>query len=336
MAFFFESMKFLFSVIAAYVGITAVRNSTKSVNIATESIRVTKEKELREQSSHPIVLSLIAKFPYRAPMYEKNISYNFPGRSKIGSNRETIEVKTRKNQQFINTIKDSLVKQDTYDCSLEVVNTGKGSCVNLEYEFKFINLKEFVGYSVKYENPTDIENHTRIPSYSLNLNEHKRIFEITTIDNHIAKFVETIDMGEEFKSFAIVNSLKFDKKTTIRNYSYLESGKKMELPIPNEFIVLSRHYALVEILKRKVKNNEMFSTLLPSIEPLLKSNPIMPIGIITISFYDESLIRTGAYSADKKTKIAYSVSIKESAINIYDDEFEMYLEANLIQPENTP
>jgi len=73
-------MKFLFSAIAAYVGITAVRNSTKSVNIATESIRVIKEKELREQSSHPIVLSFIAKFSYRAPMYEKMFLIIFLGR----------------------------------------------------------------------------------------------------------------------------------------------------------------------------------------------------------------------------------------------------------------
>lgn len=77
MNFFFECMKFLFSVIAAYVGIRAVRNSTKSVDIATESIRVSKEKELREQSSHIIVASIIDKFPFNAPFYKQKfyISY---------------------------------------------------------------------------------------------------------------------------------------------------------------------------------------------------------------------------------------------------------------------
>lgn len=321
--------------IAASVGIGTIINSTRSASTAAESMKVTKDRELREQSSHPVVLSLIAKFPYRAPMYEKNVSYNFPSEPKLGSTKDKVEMKARSDQQFINTIKDSLIKQETYNHNLELVNTGKGSCVNLEYEFSFLNLNDFVGYSVEYENLTDIENYTRVPSYSLSVDEYKRIFEITTIDNHIAKFVEKINMIPEFKSSSVKNILRFDKNTTIRNYNYLESGKRIELPIPNEFILLSRHYALIEILKRKIKNNEMFSTLLPSIDPLVRSNHIMPIGRVTISFYDESLIRTGAYSPDKKIKINYSVSIKTSALNIYDDDFEMYLEANLTHPENT-
>ncbi len=139
MNFFFECMKFLFSAIAAYVGITAVRNSTKSVNIATESIRVIKEKELREQSSHPIVLSFIAKFSYRAPMYEKNVSYNFPREIINGSISEEKEGRVRDNQRYIKNVKESLVKQDAYEHYLELFNTLKGSYVNLEYEFSFVN-----------------------------------------------------------------------------------------------------------------------------------------------------------------------------------------------------
>lgn len=55
--------------IAASVGIGTIINSTRSASISAESIRVTKEKEQREQSPHILALSVSLKIPLSAPMY---------------------------------------------------------------------------------------------------------------------------------------------------------------------------------------------------------------------------------------------------------------------------
>lgn len=326
--------------IAASVGIGTIINSTRSASTATESMRVTKEKELREQSSHPIILSLIDAFPYKAPLYNIDVLYDFPSPLREEYTKQEfqnlekfiLEQENRNRQQYINKIKSQHFKKEKSNYHLEVINTGKGSCVNLEYEFEFSNMKELSGHSVNYPD-MQISRHKTIPSYSLSVNEYKRTYEISMIDNHIFEFIDSIDMKEGFKRMALEGSLKFGKENTFKNYSLLESGQKLPLPLPNEFIVLSKHYAIVEILKKKVENNEIYSSLMPSIEPLIISKPIKPVGTITLTFYDESLIRSGTYSADKKTKITYSVSIKDSAISMNDDKFDMYLEANLVKPE---
>lgn len=336
--------KFAITVLGVTVGIGTVVNSTRSAKTAAESMRVTKEKELREQSSHPIILSLIKTFPYNAPMYQGNVIYDFPTKTdkerlpkNLNKHLDSIgdfilEQQDQHNRAFINRTNTQLIKQNEIKNYLEVINTGKGSCVNLKYEFKFINQKEFDGYSVSYEG-AKVNKHITMPSYSLSVVEYEKIFEIIIIDNFMSDFVDDANITEPLKSTLTEGKLKFSKESTFRNFSSLEPDKKLTLPLPNEFIVLSKHYAIVEILKKKVENNDVFNSLLPSINPLLNSNPIKPIGVITLSFYDESLIRTGDYSSDEKTKITYNVSINENAIISNNTEFDMYLEANLIKTE---
>ncbi|WP_373954465.1 hypothetical protein QNN95_07355 [Exiguobacterium acetylicum] len=338
-------MKFLFSVIAAYVGIKAVRNSTKSVNIATESIRVTKEKELREQSSHPIILSLIDNFPYVAPLYKRKVLYNFPSESSEHSQTrvkygELTTLKKLYEKQdrdqdiaFLLRLKNELYSQFENGNHLKVINTGKGSCVNLEYEFSFSNLEKFNGYIVTYPMAKEVMRSSIIPSYELKVKRYNKFYELAVIDNHLIDFIDKLYEDPVYKSSELEKTLKITSKSTFRNYSYLGAGENLSVPLPNEFVILSKHYAISNILKNKVENNEMYSSIIPSIEPLIKSDPVKPIGIVTLTFYDESLIRTGEYSSNERTKMIYKVMINENAIRFNEDEFEMNLEAQLVKAE---
>lgn len=329
--------KFAITVLGVTVGVGTVINSTRSASIASESIKITKEKELREQSSHPIILSFIKSFPYKAPIYKNresnnsysNISSNPESKEKHVSKLESIKTtgedeETSKKLSVSNNRSIQYIDPSVNEEHLEIINIGKGSCINLEYEFNFINKEEFVGYSVVYPEKT-IEGDVNLPSYEILVKQNEKDYELTVVDNNIS------NQPYNYRKTDI--KFEFPKKNMFKNYRYLGSGEKISIPLPNYFLILSKHYAIVDILKRKVENNEIASSFLPSIEPLLNSKLIKPIGVINLSFYDESLIRTGEYSPNEKTKITYNIIINENTTIFKGDRFGIHLESNLIKSE---
>ncbi|WP_215085572.1 hypothetical protein [Exiguobacterium sp. s78] len=352
-------MKFLFSVIAAYVGIRAVVNSTKSaklsaesVRIATESIRVTKEKDLREQSAHPIILSLIETFPYNAPLYKEKVQYKFPvktiieevddddfiGQLNYESDKAYFEKDFKRHvKAFVSNLNSLKYERSSIANEIEIKNVGKGSCVNLNYEFIFENKYQFDDYNI---NPpkNNLIPPKNVPSYQMNVKKYKDFFEIVITDNHLANFMSSInveweDIEKNFIESSLKNNIIFPEKNIFTNYNFLESNGTCKVPIPNEFIILSKHYAIMNILRNQQKNKEMHNIVASSVSSIIEANLIKPVGIINLSFYDESLIRSGEYTSDKKNRLTYNVAVNENATILKGDEFVIYLEANLIEPE---
>lgn len=342
--------------IAASVGIGTIVNSTRSASISAESMRVTKAKDIREQSSHPIVLSLIEIFPYNMPLYTKKVDYHFPtkislelleiddddfiGKMQFEADKPSFERTFNKEVKELISNLDSVKYQiSTIPNEMEIKNVGKGSCVNLNYEFIFKNIREFDGYNV---NLAKINNKLKIdvPSYRIIVKKDTDSFHMTITDNHLINFMNDIDIDYLNIEKNIINqsmnsSIVFSEKNIFRNHNFLESNGTWNVPIPNEFVILSKHYAIMKILSNQLKNKELDYTITPFTSTFLEGNLIKPIGVINLTFYDESLIRTGEYSSGKKTRLTYNVMLNEDATILKGNEFIMYLEANLIKPETS-
>lgn len=343
MNLFFESMKFLFSVVAAFVGIRAVVNSSKSATLAAESMRVTKEKELREQSSHLIVTSIIDKFSFNPPLYKEKFLYDIPDEStgielriktfpknKIEEQLNEFILKTR--LEFATAILEKRYIPENSHHKINIVNNGKGSCVNLKYEFSFENISEFEGYNISYpESRTSVT--TMYPTYQISVSEMSKFYEISISDNQILDYLDSTNLEKPFVSaYSRKDYFYYKNQKNIEYKSYLKPSEGMENSIPNEFMILCKHYAIQYYLKNN--NDSLYSLVRDRVQPLIDNPLIKPKGKITVSFYDESLIRTGEYSPEKRTFLEYEVELKDEAIkrNI-DNDIIFYLEVNLSKSE---
>lgn len=343
MALFFESMKFLFSIIAAYVGIKAVVNSSKSAALSAESIKLTKEKELREQSSHLIVGSLIDKFPFNAPLYKETFLYDLPDESEgitfrrkafpreFSSQVKEFIAETR--ADFATTILDKRYIPNVNQHVINIMNNGKGSCVNVQYEFLFKNISEFVSYEIPYPEAA-ISVTSTYPTYQLKISEMKKFYEIHIIDNHILDYLDSTTIEKPFVGVYSGRSYNYLKREeNIEYINHIKPSETKEVFIPNEFMILCKHYAIQYYLQ---KNDSLFSLVRNRVKPLIDNRLIKPVGKIIISFYDESLIRTGEYSPEQRTVLEYNVELKNEAIKkTNDNQTHFYLEVNLSKSENT-
>lgn len=343
MNFFFEAMKFLFSVIAAYVGIRAVRNSTKSVDIATESIRVTKEKELREQSSHLIVTSIVDKFPFNAPLYKEKLLHLIPDESEGvteirgkfpegGFEQPVVEFISKTRLDYATKILEKRYISGVDLHTINIMNNGKGSSVNINYEFTFENISDFVDYQILY--PKEKNSITSMyPSYQLKVLEMKKFYEISISDNHLLEYLDPTNLEKPFVSHYSKKDYRYYKnQENIEYKSYLNPTDKIEVAIPNEFMILCKHYVIQYFYKNNI--GSIHSLVKDRAQPLIDSPLIKPRGKITVSFYDESLIRTGEYSPEQRTVLEYEVGLKDEAIKrINNNEISFYLEVNLSRSE---
>lgn len=342
MNLFFESMKFLFSVIAAYVGIRAVVNSSKSAALAAESMRVTKEKELREQSSHLIVTSIIDKFPFNPPLYKEKFLYDLPDEStgvrlriktlpenELEEQIKEFILKTR--LEFATTILEKRYIPESNQHKINIINNGKGSCVNLKYEFSFENISDFVNYSIPYPE-SRIAITTMYPNYQLSVSEMSKFYEISISDNQILDYLDSTHLEKPFVSiYSGKDYYYYKNQKNIEYKSYLKPSEGMENSIPNEFMILCKHYAIQYYLKN---NDSLYSLVKDRVQPLIENPLIKPKGKITVSFYDESLIRTGEYSPEQRTFLEYEVELKDEAIKkTIDNDIIFYLEVNLSKSE---
>lgn len=330
MNFFFECMKFLFSVIAAYVGIRAVVNSSKSaklsaesVQIATESIRITKEKEQREQSSHLIPVSLSGEFPLLMPNQNEGNSPDVPHLI-IDSLDNRGDILHKINGFFRNRIN---FPEDS-NTEFTLSNVGKGSCVNLEYTFELVNLddyKDFYFNSSVQNTSADEQGMRYMLDYEIKTApiENKRSFYFIVKDKNME--IELKKAG--FSSFEITHyaeSTYFLEDKPFKKYvELLKPQQDIKLKIPAHFIFLCRHYLMSES-KFMEKQIELLN-----LSGKVNSQSIKPIGKIILSYHDESLIRLGELSPNRKSVFEYSINLKKIESNGLNFKFPYYLEINL-------
>jgi len=326
---FFEAMKFLFSIIAAYVGIRAVVNSSKSaalsaesVRIASESMRVTKEKELREQSSHLVPVSPTGKFTLSIPnTKEELIKSNFYdpslGRHDVSSH-SLLQVKNR---------------YKSHDLSKVIINTlnvGKGTCINLEYTFRIKNIKEYSGYYYSNQIFKSVVSHFDQYNLSIEYQESELIEKSGIVlrfkDVGMATAMERVNIPQFEIENASNSVVVIEKESYVKYMGFVKPQSEIELPIPNEFMILCKQYLIA-------KNNFILEDLRND-QNQIKSNsrPIRPIGEVVLKYHDESLIRSGELSPDKKSVLEYTIVLKDIESNSLS-EMPFYLEINLSKPE---
>ncbi len=340
MNLFFESMKFLFSIIAAYVGIRAVVNSTKSaklsaesVRIATESIRVTKEKELREQSPHLIALSESLEIPLATPVFKQLPDYSFPQIDKLknGTHNYLIEVlnyisdkennmpypidenKERYYDQhlelgkFIEAYKDNRFESQETNHFISVLNSGKGTAVNIEYEFIFENIDAYSEY--EFNSYPGFSTSSNTPIYKLkvdNINETEpRIY---VSDLRLTKNMYSIDYYDSVSEADYIIS-----SGNIVYLNVLPPGEKHNFPIPMIFSIITKHYILCNFYQNFYSNNPS-DLARDHFRPYLEEKIEPPKGRLIIRYIDDELSRLDDISKDK-IELIFSLSVKKTNIN---------------------
>jgi len=318
--------------ITVTVGIGTVVNSTRSAKTAAESIKLTKEKETREQSSHLIVMSLVEKIHFNLPY------------STVPSDLSLFDYKIKYDTQdsdLINRFVDVVKKYKEYNYNhkenihkFKLFNSGKGSAVNLEYTFNFKNLSKFHGYYLSLPLPVV---HLGMEPYSLKIKKTSTSKTIIDFQNLYIK-EEMLGLEAHINKIRSLSMTEFyaDENSFKMYFDIVKPQDDIELFIPNEFIILCKHFLNVKKLQKDlnivIKNFHGESYL--ELEKFRNHSPIMPIGEINLTYYDESLIRSGEYDSQKVNELKYTVKIKE----IYTDsnKVDMYLEVNLANPEKQP
>lgn len=212
------------------------------------------------------------------------------------------------------------------------MNNGKGSSVNIKYEFTFENISDFIDYQIPYPKE-EIFITSKYPSYQLKVIDKNEYYEISISDNHLLVYLNPTNMKKPSVShYSTKNYYYYKNQKHIEYKSYLNPSEKMKVRLPNEFMILCKHY----VLQYYVKDNpdHLNPVIKARVQPLIDSPLIKPKGKITVSFYDESLIRTGEYSPEQRTVLEYEVGLKDEAIKkINNNEISFYLEVNLSKSE---
>lgn len=362
MNFFFESMKFLFSVIAAYVGIRAVVNSSKSaklsaesVRIATESIRVTKEKELREQSPHLIALSESLEIPVATPIFKELPDYSFPQIDKIIENDTLIyrddvlnyisnkgnnklffidEDKERYYKQlldlkqFVKSYLDNKFKFQETNHFISVLNSGKGTAVNIEYEFIFENIDAYSEY--EFNSYPGFFTSSTIPIYKLkvdNINDTEPCIYVT--DQKLTKDKYVFD---QYKSVSMADYIISHDNIVYLNV--LPPGEEHKFPIPIVFSIITKHYVLCNFYQNFYSNN-LSDVARDHFRPYLEEKIEPPKGKLIIRYVDDELSRLDDISKDK-IELIFSLSVKKTDINFNEGILSnVFLETNYISSKKS-
>lgn len=310
--------------LAATVGIGTVANSTKSARISAESIEITKDKELREQSSHLVPVSPVGEFQYFAPNY-KTIKKNY----NLFNEKDGYHI--------VSTYIDDLITnryspEELSEFNIKLMNVGKGACVNLEFSFKILNLHELGDYS--YSNKADelkniLPTQYALKAYADRSSEGEDFiilnFKDFNIEKSLERFSDFIDEPEEFSES--IFPIKYS--VTKRYIDVIEPQSELLISIPSDFIILCKQYLIATdrrtnvLLREGNYNNE-------------NSIPISPLAEITLSYHDESLIRLGELLPNKKTIYKYTISPKD--IRDLGSHFDLpfYLEINHLPRQSNP
>ncbi len=328
--------------IAGSVGIGTIINSARSASTAAESMRVTKDKEKREQASHLIPLSAIELFPLNAPFYTEKFIYminhlteitekNIPDLERDPYGRANSE---KERKTYLKSIRNQAYKQTSYSSIINLINVGKGSCVNLEYSFKFLNLNDFKNYSLKPDyNFLDKKTHENcVPfAYSMEIDEN---FNLIFNDLYIERFVDELypewrDAGNETNF-----NYMMQEENIVEYINIIKPTDELYIKIPNDFMILCKHYMNMSYFLDRVENDVLIHGAKKEyFEQWKKAKHIKPIGLLKISFFEESLIRTGEINPNMRRELTYQVSLKDVEIKQESFSLRYYLEVNLHEPE---
>ncbi|WP_215085566.1 hypothetical protein [Exiguobacterium sp. s78] len=331
--------------IAASVGIGTILNSTRSASIAAESMKLTKDKELREQSSHLVASSQLSSSKMSPPMYKDTHIYSpakylaqpltdviYPPQQTLESYNESV-VNFKKS---LMSIQAEQINEESKLNTLHLLNIGKGVCLNLEYNFKFMNKDEFDNYSVQYDTDKqgeyDVVAPATYPSYDLFVEQNKEYLRVIIVDHTISYLADQVLLESneiEHYSTLHVSFVYLDQTTHI---PFLEPGKDVHLPIPNEFMVLCKHYLIMSSYKKQESKLPISKYVKASIQHLIEGKAISPLGEIRISYMDEEDVRARNKDPIRK-ELVFRVNIKDASIYRNGDDIHFYLEFTPISKE---
>lgn len=303
--------------IAGSVGIGTIINSTRSASSAAESIRVTKDRDAREQSSHIIAVSPVGAFPIDLPQYRRWVSHSLDTKRAVQIDNVFIGTAIAEAQ-------NSKLSPVMSDIGFTVFNSGKGACLNLEYDFTITNVSNFRDYKFNFDENDVLK---EFPSYSFEvlLTEHG-YGHIEIFNEWIRKGLLKIGHSELSALEEAYNSFDLKSKPTKRYHEMINSGVEVNFNIPSNFIILCRQYLIVKHLKKLIKDIYSKKSFPEDMENVLNHIPIKPAGEICFSYHDESEIRTGDYDFNQKTIRRYSIILKELEDYDVKDEFPYFLE----------
>ena len=322
--------------IAASVGIGTIVNSARSASISAESMKLTKEKDIREQSSHLVVSSTLTKFGVSPPMYNNEYVYSPSGIHSKFSN-ELKEELSEGEQEYV-VVEESAMRtvdalilerlfKDKPLNQMNIINIGKGASINLEISFEFLNKKDFHEYSAITENkaaqPVGVAFY---PSYDLSVSQNEKNYSIEIVDNTVLYYLKYINSYHYQTGFYHEVNLFFENSKAIKYTDFLKPQDSISFPIPNEFTILCKHYAIVHYYKKLNKSKRINSFVLPNIQHLISSETIKPLGRLIIKYYEEKMVKENYYEDLKKKEIRFDIKLKDDSISVEDTDLNFYLE----------
>lgn len=320
---------------AATVGIGTVVNSSRSAETAVKSMELATKKESREQSSHLVVSSTLTKFGVSPPMYENEFEYSpdkmfssfFASIENEYDAEEEEDVIEESAKGTVYALKTKRLILDNPFNELRILNIGKGSCVNLEISFEFINKEDFKDYNVSSETDKFFPQSTSLyPSYDLRVLKNKKIFHIEIIDNAVSHYLKLIK-GENLQTSALEMAIfTFKNSRQISYVDFINSQDEIAYKIPNDFMILCKHYAILHYYKQLDDLRKLSSSIFHNIKHLILSPGIKPLGRLRIKYYDEEMVKENYYYDLKKKEINFDIVIKDESISLENRNLNFYLE----------
>ena len=324
--------------IAGSVGIGTIINSARSASTAAESMRVTKEKEKREQSSHLIASSSLNHFSISPPMYKNETDYKPTAKiakylEKIvekdePNDHEEYNIAARESFQLTSTDmrEDRILTTDIIN-NLKIINIGKGVAINLEYSFDFINIDEFKDYKAISKNEEfNVVGASQYPSYNISVSKGDSLFVIEITDKILLYYAEELEMENHTIDYHSRANLVFEGYQNKSYLDYLKSGSEELLPIPNEFMILCKHYAMTIYYQKLNYNKKLSEFFKPNLKHIFTKKVIKPIGKAKIHYYNEEEIRDKSIGERKKEELIFDLHVKEESIFKQNDKLHFYLE----------
>lgn len=307
--------------IAIATGIGTILNTSRSAGIAAESVRLTREKDLREQSSHLIAISPVGGFPIDLPQYLSNTSqhldtkrYNIPEDNLF---------------HLINSTQEYKLQPSMSNVGFTLVNSGKGACLNLEYEFTITNAKSFLGYSFKFDDQDVLK---EFPSYAFEIIKASESFlEVDIINEWMRKGIIYIGGDDEEALVRSTDSYKIKLAGVNRYHEIIAPQESIKLNLPTSYIILCRQYLIVNYLKLLIKNVYKNKSIPDQLKDVLDHETIMPKANIRLNYHNESDIRNGNYDFNKKTVELHSVRLIQLKDYDVEDEIPYFLEISPVK-----
>lgn len=324
--------------LAATVGIGTVINSSRSAELSRKSIEITQSKESREQSSHLVTSSKLDSFKISPPMYKADHIYSptmHVGKTLYDvlyerhDSLESFEKAKIDFKKSLINIQDERLDGDSKLNMIHLLNIGKGVCLNIEYEFKFENKEDFIDYSVVYDTDKqgkyDVVAPAFYPSYNLMVDNYKSHLKIITKDLTISYLTKQASMDDDEQYYYSVSEIIFRESQQKTYIPFLQPGKDIFLPVPNEFMILCNHYLIMSLYKKYEEESSLSKFIKPGIKHLIDGVAISPVGRVLISYMDEEDVRAINKEARRK-ELLFDVRIKDESIYKHDEDIYFYLE----------